>query len=85
MILNMPGGLGRIPQHIPAADLAERFWASSWGLHVRLTGQEATVGLLTYLTAPAAQGGLQASWTDRAGLHEVADLIERTKPGESHG
>jgi len=79
MILDMPGA-GGMPerQDIPNTELAQRFWASSWGLRAHLEHQEPSVALMTYLTAGRHLGGLQATWKDHSGLHALRDLITGT-------
>ena len=84
MILSVPGPLGPEPRNIPTTELALQFWDSRWGLEARTRGYDPTLGLLTYLTAPIAQGGLEASWNDQNAMHELRDLVVDIRPEGSH-
>lgn len=64
----------------PAQELATGFWASSWGQETLKESREALTALFLYLTSPRAEGGLQASWDDPAGLRAVHDHIIRNRP-----
>ena len=75
MILSVPGPDGPVQQNVPDAVLAERFWASSWGLRARLEHADPSIALITYLTAGRHLGGLQATWGGDTGLHHLRDMI----------
>lgn len=81
MILTVPGVCGlREEAEFSAEHLSERFWASLWGLRALQEGQDPTAALLAYLTASRNHGGLEASWTDRAGLRTLRDHTVNTRP-----
>ena len=81
MILSVPGWDGHPEQReVPNGDLADGFWGSWWGQRALLEGEEPTAELFLYLTAAKTLGGLQATWHGHTGLHELRDLVQRTRP-----
>lgn len=63
--------------------IAEWFWASPWGALVREENPaDLTMPLLGYLTSSRPAGGLEASWSDPAGLRQLRDYLTTHRPKE---